>query len=89
MLGFGNRRAVASSGPRTVRVSSSDIGGIASELGGDKKVRLTLFIQAYNLLNHVNPQNFVGAQASPFFQQPTSALPPRRFEAGAKLNFSC
>jgi hypothetical protein len=48
---------------------------------------MTLFIQAYNVLNHVNQQNFVGAQASPFFQMPTSALPPRRFELGVKLNF--
>jgi hypothetical protein len=87
VVGFGNRRAAATSGPRTVRVSSSDLGGISSELGGDNKLRMTLYIQAYNLLNHVNLANFVGAEASPFFRQPTSALPSRRFELGAKLNF--
>jgi hypothetical protein len=40
-----------------------------------------------NLLNHTNRTGFVGNQLSPFFGQPTSAMPARRIEMGLSLMF--
>ena len=69
-------------------VSGSDVGALGSELAAsDKRWRINLYIQAYNLLNHVNLINYTGVQASPFFGRATSALPGRRVEAGMRFGF--
>ncbi|MDQ6760887.1 MAG: TonB-dependent receptor [Acidobacteriota bacterium] len=51
------------------------------------RYQVQVYGQAYNLLNHANLLAFVGVQPSPFFGQPTVALPGRRLELGAKFNF--
>jgi hypothetical protein len=53
----------------------------------NKRYGVELYVQSYNLLNHLNALNFSGVMTSPFFGQPTSAAPPRRIELGARLTF--
>jgi hypothetical protein len=89
LFAFGESKGSGqASGPRLVRVSSSDVGALASELAAsEKRWRINLYLQASNLLNHVNPINYVGVRTSPFFGQPTAALPGRRLEAGMRFSF--
>ena len=77
---------------RQISVSGPDGGGggIEPAPGGsetDKRFRVTVFLQAYNLFNQVNRMNFSGVQASPFFGQATSALPARKLSTGLQLTF--
>jgi hypothetical protein len=44
-------------------------------------------VQAYNLLNRVNFQNYSGSLRSTFFGEPTSAAPARRIELGMRFGF--
>lgn len=48
---------------------------------------LTLSVDAFNLPNRVNYQNFLGAQSSPFFGKPVAAHPARRVQLGFRLQF--
>jgi hypothetical protein len=89
-IGFGVRPAGGSQGPqvRIVRGDSADpLGSVGG--GGDmnKRYGVELYLQSYNLLNHMNAVNFSGVMTSPFFGQPTSAAAPRRVELGARLTF--
>jgi len=45
------------------------------------------YLQAYNLLNRVNYQNYSGSLRSPFYGEPTSAGPARRIELGMMFGF--
>ena len=50
----------------------------AASCGGgaeDKRVRFELFASASNLFNNVNPIGYSGVMTSPFFGQPTAAMP--------------
>jgi hypothetical protein len=60
------------------------IGGGGAE---NKRFRIELFAQAQNLFNHTNPTGYSGVMTSPFFGQPTAALPGRRIELGARIGF--
>jgi len=44
-------------------------------------------VDAFNILNHANYQNYLGALSSPLFGKPASALPPRRLQAGLRFQF--
>ena len=82
-----------------VGVAGKAFGDLAFGGGGDgaappsigtpatKKYRMEFYLQAFNLLNHTNLGVFNGVLVSPYFGQPTSALPPRRMEVGLRLNF--
>ncbi len=89
-IGFGTRAASATQGPQ-IRVVRGDNGDPLRDMSGadlsTKKYGVELYVQAFNLMNHVNVQNFSGVVTSPFFGQPTAAAPPRRIELGAKLSF--
>ncbi len=88
MMGFGESRGSTSQGSRMVKVSSSDVGALASELAAsEKRWKINLYIQAFNLINHTNPINYAGVQTSPFFGRPTASLPGRRIETGIKFSF--
>lgn len=83
----------AQGGPQ-VRVirGSSDSGDMLGMMGGlpganQKRFRTEFFIQATNLFNNVNPIGFSGVQTSPFFGQPTAAMPGRRIETGMRFSF--
>jgi hypothetical protein len=88
MIGFGGSRGGTNQGSRLVKVSSSDVGALASELAAsEKRWKINLYIQASNLINHTNLINYTGVQTSPFFGLPTSSLPGRRIETGIKFSF--
>ncbi len=53
----------------------------------NKRFRLELYAQAFNLFNHTNLGGFSGIQTSPFFGRATSAQAPRRIELGTRFNF--
>lgn len=44
-------------------------------------------LDAFNILNHANYQNYLGALSSPLFGKPAGALPPRRLQAGLRFQF--
>ena len=46
-----------------------------------------LYIAGTNLLNRTNPLSYSGVMTSRFFGEPTSALPARRLELGARFGF--
>ncbi|MCW5965333.1 MAG: TonB-dependent receptor [Bryobacterales bacterium] len=48
---------------------------------------LVVSADAFNVLNRVNFQNYVGAQSSPFYGQPVGSLPPRRLQLGLRFQF--
>ena len=91
-FGFGKPRAATGARMRvqTVRVGEGggDMGPMPG-MGGEKGKRwmFQLYVQAYNLLNHVNKINFFGVETSPFFGQATAALPGRRLETGLRFGF--
>lgn len=53
----------------------------------DKSPTVTLSVDAFNLPNRVNYQNYVGALTSPFFGRAVGTLPPRRLQVGARFQF--
>jgi hypothetical protein len=61
-------------------------------MGGDPNapaplIRMQLYTQVFNLMNHANWTSFTGVETSPFFGRPTAALPGRRMEVGIKFSF--
>ena len=88
-FGFGGERpAAAMSGPVVVRVGGDGGGGGPSLPGAsNKRLRLELYAQVFNLLNHANLVGFSGVQTSPFFGQATGSLPGRRVETGMRFSF--
>jgi hypothetical protein len=53
----------------------------------DKSPSVTLAVDAFNLLNRVNYQNYIGALSSPFFGRAVATLAPRRLQLGARFQF--
>jgi hypothetical protein len=53
----------------------------------DKSPSLTIAVDAFNVLNHVNYQNFIGSLTSPFFGRAVATLPPRRLQLGMRFQF--
>jgi hypothetical protein len=49
--------------------------------------RLTVSLNSFNLLNHVNDVTYVGIITSPFFGHAVAALPPRRMQLNLRFNF--
>lgn len=89
LIAFGEGQASRQSqGQQTIRVSSSDVGALASELAAsEKKWRMNLYIQTFNILNNVNLINYSGIQTSPFYGRPVASLPGRRIETGVRFSF--
>jgi hypothetical protein len=88
-IGFGpERKATQMGGPMVVRIGG-DGGGAGPQLPGasNKRFRLDLYAQAFNVLNHTNLVGFNGVQTSPFFGRATAALPGRRIETGMRFSF--
>jgi Carboxypeptidase regulatory-like domain len=91
-FGIGQRAVDTAAGPRIqiVRVGPDDLpagGPMMNDGAGGQRVRVELFASASNLLNTTNPINFSGVQTSPFFGEPTAALPARRVELGVRFAF--
>jgi hypothetical protein len=96
-FGFGQRPAAAGGMPGGQTMVIQRIGGASGAgdmlgaLGGggaeDKRIRFELYVSAQNLFNHVNPIGFSGVMTSPFFGQPTAAMPGRRVDVGVRVGF--
>jgi len=48
---------------------------------------LTVSVDAFNILNHLNDVSYVGNLSSPFFGRAISAQPPRRLQFSTRFNF--
>ncbi|HEU4936245.1 MAG TPA: carboxypeptidase regulatory-like domain-containing protein [Vicinamibacterales bacterium] len=95
-FGFGTRAATGgpAGGPTVVIQRIGAVGGatdMLNAMGGggaeDKRVRFELFAAVQNLFNHVNPIGYSGVMTSPFFGQPTAAMPARRIDVGMRIGF--
>jgi hypothetical protein len=94
-FGFGERRGDGPLGPPTMIIrrgpgadSAGDLLGGAGGGGADtKRIRIELFASALNLLNSVAYTGYSGVMTSPFFGQPTSAMPGRRIDLGMRVGF--
>ena len=61
--------------------------GSAAAAPKNKRIRFELYVSAQNLLNHANPIGYSGVVTSPFFGQPTAAMPGRRLDLGMRIGF--
>ena len=96
-FGFGERSANGPGGiGPTMIVQRVGAGGSAGDLLGglmggggaeNKRIRIELFASAQNLLNTVTPIGYSGVMTSPFFLQPTAAMPGRRIDIGMRVGF--
>jgi hypothetical protein len=88
---FGFGRRPGADGPGGQQVIMIRGGGGEMPLGGfaggaeDKRLRFEIFAAATNLFNRTNFSGYSGVMTSPFFMQPTSALPARRIEVGIRF----
>ncbi|HEY8998045.1 MAG TPA: hypothetical protein VIM60_09105, partial [Edaphobacter sp.] len=48
---------------------------------------MTLSVNSFNVLNHLNPTTYVGVITSPFFGQAVAAQPPRRMQLNLQFKF--
>ena len=55
--------------------------------GNDQRFGIELYAQAFNALNHVNPQTFSGVLSSPFYGRAIETSAARRIEVGARATF--
>jgi hypothetical protein len=53
----------------------------------EKGPTVTLGLDAFNILNHVNYLTYVGVVSSPFFGRPISANPPRKLQISFRFKF--
>jgi hypothetical protein len=95
-FGFGPAQSTdgPAGGPQVRRIGGGrggPGGGGPMAMGGfdpnARKYRIEFYVQAYNLLNHVNYTNFTGSLLSPFFGEATAAAPARRIEVGMMFGF--
>ncbi len=94
-FGFGERQAATGGAGGPTIVIQRIGGGAGDMLGGplggggaeNKRIRFELFASASNLFNHVNPIGFSGVITSPFFGQPTGAMPGRKIDLGVRIGF--
>ena len=93
-FGFGERppaTPTGAGGPQVMVVRIGDGADALGSFGGggaeNKRIRIELFATASNLLNTVNPVGFSGVMTSPFFGQPTAAMPGRRIDVGMRVGF--
>jgi hypothetical protein len=54
---------------------------------GPQARTITVSLDAFNVLNHVNYANYVGVLGSPLFGQPVGARPPRQLQFSMHLKF--
>ena len=95
-FGFGQRppSTGGAAGTPVIVAHRLNVGGgggdIAGAFGGgaeDKRIRFEVFASASNLFNAVNKIGYSGVVTSPFFLQPTAAMPGRRIDVGVRVGF--
>jgi len=80
-----NSERGAASAEFDVRVSKTF--GLPPVSGDTDGSKLALTLDAFNLMNTVNPRGFVGNMSSSLFGQPTSSGSARRLQAGMRWRF--
>lgn len=89
--GFGERAPGGpSGGPQIVRVRPDDADApppIPPMGGANHRVTAEIYVQAFNVLNATRFTGYNGVLTSPFFGQPTGAMPARRMEIGTRVMF--
>ena len=63
------------------------LGGLMGGGAENKRIRIELYVSAQNLFNHVNTIGYSGVMTSPFFGQPTAAMPGRKIDIGMRVGF--
>jgi hypothetical protein len=87
-LNFGAPRAPRpGGGMRVVRIGEGEGAPDMSDPGEAKRYRLSVYLQAFNALNHTNATAVGAIFGSPLFGQPILAEPGRRIELGATISF--
>jgi hypothetical protein len=95
-FGFGQRAAAGGDGghgqPVMIvrRVGGASGNEISGSFGGgaeDKRIRFEVFVSGSNIFNAVNRVGYSGVMTSPFFGQPTAAMPGRRVDVGMRVGF--
>ncbi|MEX2271529.1 MAG: carboxypeptidase regulatory-like domain-containing protein [Vicinamibacterales bacterium] len=97
-LGFGRSGGEGGAGGTTVimrdgaATPAAGAGQMVVMAGGPmvqnrSRYSMNLFVQGQNLLNTVNPQGYSGVMTSPFFGQPTGAMPARSLRVGVRFGF--
>lgn len=74
----------------TQRIGGPAGGEIGGAFGGgaeDKRIRFEVFVSGSNIFNAVNRIGYSGVMTSPFFGQPTAAMPGRRVDVGVRVGF--
>jgi hypothetical protein len=97
-FGFGDRPPAGSAGghgapviiAQRVTVGGPGGGDVMGAFGGgaeDKRIRFEVFASISNIFNTVNRIGYSGVMTSPFFGQPTAAMPGRRIDLGLRVGF--
>lgn len=94
-IGFGERTQSGGAGgpgggPQIIRVrpGDGDAPGPMPPMGSaNRRVTTELYVQAFNVLNATRFTGYNGVLTSPFFGQPTGAMPARRVEIGTRVAF--
>ena len=85
-LGVGPRVNGPGAGPLVTR--AGDTVDITMGMGGtSKRFTVLLYVDAQNVLNHVNTAGYSGVMTSPFFGRPTIASAARQLQIGAQFVF--
>jgi hypothetical protein len=98
--GFGRRGGEGGAGGTTVIMRDGVAPAMAAAgqgqmvvMGGGpmgaaaSRYTMNLFVRGDNVLNIVNPQGYSGVITSPFFGQPTGAMPARSLSLGMRFGF--
>lgn len=93
-FGFG-RRTQTDGAPGQPVMIMHRVGGpggneISGSFGGgadDKRIRFEVFVSGSNIFNAVNRIGYSGVMTSPFFGEPTAAMPGRRVDVGMRVGF--
>ena len=95
-FGFGQRQAGGGTGghgqpvmivQRVGGASGSEISGGFGGGAEDKRIRFEIFVSGSNIFNAVNRVGYSGVMTSPFFGQPTAAMPGRKIDIGMRVGF--
>ena len=79
------RNSLESPGYTDIDVRVARDFSLGAKAGQNRKV--TLALDAFNVLNRVNDNTYVGTLTSPFFGRAVSAQPPRRLQLSARAQF--
>lgn len=74
-------------GPSVINLDLSLAHDFRLSKARESKKKLTLSLNSFNVLNHVNDVTYVGVVTSPHFGSAVAAQPPRRFQLDAQFKF--